>query len=48
MVEFAESLAEVMFRYTGYVMYLAPLGVGAAMAVTVGSKGFGCCSVWAS
>jgi len=40
-VAFAESLAEVMFRYTKYVMYLAPLGVGAAMAVTVGSKGFG-------
>ncbi len=30
-----------MFKYTGYVMYLAPLGVGAAMAVTVGRKGFG-------
>jgi proton glutamate symport protein len=40
-VDFAESLAEVMFRYTKYVMYLAPLGVGAAMAVTIGSKGFG-------
>jgi proton glutamate symport protein len=40
-VEFAGSLAEVMFRYTNYVMYLAPLGVGAAIAVTVGSKGFG-------
>jgi proton glutamate symport protein len=39
-VRFCESLAEVMFRYTKYVMYLAPLGVGAAMAVTVGSKGF--------
>jgi proton glutamate symport protein len=39
-VSFAESLAEVMFQYTRYVMYLAPLGVGAAMAVTVGSKGF--------
>ena len=39
-VAFCESLAEVMFRYTHYVMYLAPLGVGAAMAVTVGSKGF--------
>ena len=39
-VAFAESLAEVMFRYTKYVMYLAPVGVGAAMAVTVGSKGF--------
>lgn len=40
-VEFAGSLAEVMFRYTKYVMYLAPFGVGAAIAVTVGSKGFG-------
>jgi proton glutamate symport protein len=40
-VAFCEALAEVMFRYTRYVMYLAPLGVGAAMAVTVGNKGFG-------
>jgi proton glutamate symport protein len=38
-VEFCSALAEVMFRYTSYVMYLAPLGVGAALAVTVGSKG---------
>ena len=38
-VDFAESLAEVMFRYTKYVMYLAPIGVGAAIAVTVGGKG---------
>ncbi len=37
-VEFAASLAEVMFRYTKYVMYLAPVGVGAAMAVTVGGQ----------
>ena len=40
-VAFCESLAEVMFRYTKYVMYLAPFGVGAAIAVTVASKGFG-------
>ena len=39
-VAFCESLAEVMFRYTRYVMYLAPFGVGAAIAVTVSSKGF--------
>src|SRR5450432_1556976 len=38
-VKFSATLAEVMFRYTKYVMYLAPLGVGAAIAVTVGSKG---------
>jgi proton glutamate symport protein len=40
-VRFCGSLAEVMFRYTRYVMYLAPLGVGAAIAVTVASKGLG-------
>jgi proton glutamate symport protein len=40
-VDFCVSLAEVMFRYTKYVMYLAPFGVGAAIAVTVGSKGVG-------
>jgi proton glutamate symport protein len=40
-VAFCGSLAEVMFQYTKYVMYLAPLGVGAAIAVTVGSKGVG-------
>jgi len=38
-VAFCGSLAEVMFRYTKYVMYVAPFGVGAAIAVTVGSKG---------
>ncbi|MGD0670199.1 MAG: dicarboxylate/amino acid:cation symporter [Bryobacteraceae bacterium] len=40
-VEFCGSLAEVMFQYTKYVMYLAPFGVGAAIAVTIGSKGVG-------
>jgi proton glutamate symport protein len=30
-----------MFRYTKYVMYVAPFGVGAAIAVTIGSKGPG-------
>jgi proton glutamate symport protein len=38
-VKFCGSLAEVMFRFTKYVMYVAPLGVGAAIAVTIGSKG---------
>ena len=38
-VKFCGSLAEVMFRFTKYVMYMAPLGVGAAIAVTIGSKG---------
>ncbi|MBZ5607145.1 MAG: dicarboxylate/amino acid:cation symporter [Acidobacteriia bacterium] len=40
-VDFCKSLSEVMFRYTKYVMYLAPVGVGAAMAHTIGSKGIG-------
>lgn len=40
-VSFLQSLADVMFEYTKYVMYLAPLGVGAAMAATVGAKGIG-------
>jgi proton glutamate symport protein len=37
----AESLAETMFRFTNLVMYLAPLGVGAAIAYTVSSTGMG-------
>ena len=40
-VTFCESLAEVMFRYTNYVMCLAPFGVAAAIAVTVAGKGSG-------
>ena len=39
MVEFCDSLAEVMFRYTNYVMLFAPFGVFGAMAATVGDKG---------
>ncbi len=38
---FCKSLAEIMFKYTGYVMYFAPIGVGAAMAVTIGKNGIG-------
>src|SRR3954451_19456317 len=40
-IDFAGSVAEGMFRYTKYVMYVAPFGVGAALAVTIGSKGIG-------
>jgi proton glutamate symport protein len=36
-----ESTAQVMFKFTGYVMLFAPIGVFAAMASTVGSKGLG-------
>jgi proton glutamate symport protein len=38
-VEFAGSVATIMFRYTKYVMYVAPFGVGAAIAVTIGKNG---------
>jgi proton glutamate symport protein len=40
-VELCESLAEVMFRYTNYVMLFAPFGVFGAMAATIGDKGLG-------
>jgi Na+/H+-dicarboxylate symporter len=36
-----DSLSEVMFKFTNVVMYFAPLGVGAAMAFTVGQMGLG-------
>jgi proton glutamate symport protein len=41
MIEFAESLAEVMFKFTSLIMYFAPFGVGAAIAVTIGNLGIG-------
>lgn len=37
----AEGIAEVMFKFTGIVMRFAPIGIGAAMAVTVGHSGIG-------
>ncbi len=39
MLSLAESLTQVMFRFTNIVMYYAPVGVGAAMAYTVGHLG---------
>jgi proton glutamate symport protein len=39
MVEFCESLAEVMFKFVGLVMAFAPFGIGGAIAVTVGASG---------
>ena len=40
-VEFCDSLSEVMFRFTNYVMLFAPFGVFGAIAATVGAKGLG-------
>ncbi len=39
MLAFTESLAETMFKFTNIIMYFAPFGVGAAIAVTVGHLG---------
>lgn len=39
MLNFAESMAEAMFKFTNIIMYFAPFGVGAAIAVTVGHLG---------
>jgi len=41
MLNFCESLAEVMFKFTNIVMLFAPIGVGAAIAYTVGHTGLG-------
>src|ERR1700723_843833 len=41
MLNFCESLTAVMFAFTNLVMYFAPVGVGAAMAYTVGHMGIG-------
>ena len=40
-VAVAESLMQVMFKFTNYVMMFAPIGVGAAMAHTIGTQGLG-------
>jgi len=40
-LRFCESLADTMFEFTRVVMYFAPIGVGAAIAYTVGHVGLG-------
>jgi proton glutamate symport protein len=40
-VKWCESLADIMFRFTEFVMKFAPIGVGAAMANTIGHSGLG-------
>jgi proton glutamate symport protein len=40
-VQWCESLADIMFRFTEFVMKFAPIGVGAAMANTIGHSGLG-------
>src|SRR6266480_2946611 len=36
-----DALSQVMFKFTGYVMKFAPIGVGAAMAHTIATNGLG-------
>ncbi len=40
-LDLMESVAQVMFRVTKYVMFFAPIGVMAAIAATVGGEGPG-------
>ena len=39
MLSFCDGLSQVMFKFTGVVMWFAPIGIGAAIAVTVGTSG---------
>lgn len=41
LVKILEGVAETMFRFTGLVMLYAPVGIGAAIAVTVAQSGLG-------
>src|SRR5262245_17083866 len=41
MLSGCESLSEVMFKFVGVVMAFAPIGIGAAIAVTVSKSGIG-------
>ncbi|MBK8443036.1 MAG: dicarboxylate/amino acid:cation symporter [Sphingobacteriales bacterium] len=41
MLEFTESLSEVMFKFTQIIMQFAPFAVGSAIAYTVGHMGLG-------
>jgi proton glutamate symport protein len=36
---FCEGLSEIMFKFTGYIMFLAPFGVGAAIATGISEHG---------
>ncbi|MEI8007594.1 MAG: cation:dicarboxylase symporter family transporter [Bacteroidota bacterium] len=41
MLTFARALSEVMFKFTGIIMYFAPVAVFASIAYTVGHMGIG-------
>ncbi|HEY5087302.1 MAG TPA: cation:dicarboxylase symporter family transporter [Gemmatimonadaceae bacterium] len=41
MLNFCASLSDLMFKFTEIVMAYAPIGIGAALAVTIGHSGIG-------
>ena len=40
-IEWCDSLAQTMFKFTNIIMLYAPIGIGAAMAATIGHQGLG-------
>lgn len=41
MLDWLQSLSDIMFKFVGIVMAYAPIGIGAAIGVTVGKSGLG-------
>jgi proton glutamate symport protein len=41
MLGFCSALSDLMFKFTGLVMAYAPIGIGAAIAATIGHSGMG-------
>jgi proton glutamate symport protein len=41
LIRVLEAVADTMFKFTGYVMLYAPIGIGAAIAFTVAQSGIG-------
>ena len=41
MLDWLQSMSDVMFKFVGIVMAYAPIGIGAAIGVTVGKSGLG-------
>ncbi len=41
MLDWLQSMSDIMFKFVGIVMVYAPIGIGAAIGVTVGKSGLG-------
>ena len=41
MLDFLQSLSDIMFQFVNVVMAFAPIGIGAAIGVTIGKSGIG-------